>query len=143
MLEKALAPNIIFDDYKVVMVDEVQDLSWLEWRVISKLGRTAEEMYLVGDDDQAIYGWKGSDVRIFQRWPCKEEHKTSLPTTHRLPQKVYKLATHIVHQITIRLGNEYDCKKSYEGKVDFLHDTGEFDPIIDICLLYTSPSPRD
>ena len=48
MLEKALASNIIFDDYKVVMVDEVQDLSWLEWRVVAKLGKTAEEMYLVG-----------------------------------------------------------------------------------------------
>ena len=132
MLGKALAPNIIFDDYKVVMVDEVQDLSWLEWRVISKLGKTAEEMYLVGDDDQSIYGWKGSNVKIFQKWPCKKEHIEILPTTHRLPQKVYRLAKHISHQITLRLGNEYTCKKSYEGKVDFLHDTGEFDPIIDI-----------
>jgi len=132
MLEKALAPNIIFDNYKVVMVDEVQDLSWLEWRVVAKLGKTAEEMYLVGDDDQSIFGWKGSDSRIFQKWPCKKEHIKILPTTHRLPQKVYRLAKHISHQITHRLGNEYDCKKSYEGKVDFLHDTGEFDPIIDI-----------
>ena len=132
MLEKALAPNIIFDDYKVVMVDEVQDLSWLEWRVIAKLGKTTEEMYLVGDDDQSIFEWKGSDSRIFQKWPCREATTKILPTTHRLPQKVYKLATHIAHQITHRLGNEYDCRKSYEGKVDFLHDTGEFDPIIDI-----------
>ncbi len=132
MLEKALAPNIIFDNYKVVMVDEVQDLSWLEWRVIAKLGKTTEEMYLVGDDDQSIFEWKGSDSRIFQHWPCKKEHIKILPTTHRLPQKVYRLAKHISHQITHRLGNEYDCKKSYEGKVDFLHDKGEFDPIIDI-----------
>ena len=132
MLEKALAPNIIFDNYKVVMVDEVQDLSWLEWRVIAKIGRTTEEMYLVGDDDQAIYGWKGSDVRIFQKWPCPKEHIEILPTTHRLPKKVYRLAKHISNQITHRLGNEYTCKKTYEGKVDFLHDTGEFDAIIDI-----------
>ena len=132
MLEKALAPNIIFNNYKVVMVDEVQDLSWLEWRVIAKLGKTTEEMYLVGDDDQSIFGWKGSDSRIFQNWPCKKENTKILPATHRLPQKIYRLATHIVHQITHRLGNEYACKKSYEGKIDFLHDTGEFDPIIDI-----------
>jgi superfamily I DNA/RNA helicase len=132
MLEKALAPNIIFDNYKVVMVDEVQDLSWLEWRVIAKLGKTTEEMYLVGDDDQSVFGWKGSDSRIFQKWPCKKENIKILPITHRLPQKIYRLATHIVHQINHRLGNEYDCKKSYEGKLDFLHDTGEFDPIIDI-----------
>ena len=70
MLEKALAPNIIFPDYKVVMVDEVQDLTPLEWRVIAKLGLTTEELYLVGDDDQAIYGWKGANVKIFQKWSC-------------------------------------------------------------------------
>ena len=132
MLEKALAPNIIFDNYKVVMVDEVQDLSWLEWRVIAKLGKTTEEMFLVGDDDQSIFEWKGSDSRIFQKWPCKKENTKILPITHRLPQKIYRLATHIVHQIHHRLGNEYECKKPYEGKLDFLHDTGEFDPIVDV-----------
>ena len=73
MLEKALAKNIEFKPYKLVLVDEAQDLSKLEWQVISKIARNTEELVLVGDDDQSIYGWKGSDARIFQKWPCKKE----------------------------------------------------------------------
>ena len=78
MLLKALYPTIEFPSYKLVLVDEVQDLSKLEWQVISKIAQKTEELYLVGDDDQAIFGWKGSDVRIFQKWPCKKENITRL-----------------------------------------------------------------
>ena len=71
MLHKALHPDIIFDYYKLLIVDECQDLSKLEWKVIAKLSKNSEDLYLAGDDDQAIFGWKGSDVRIFQRWPVR------------------------------------------------------------------------
>ena len=55
----------------MVMVDEAQDLTDLEWAVIKKLANNTEELHLVGDDDQAIYGWKGAKVTTFQKWPCK------------------------------------------------------------------------
>jgi len=67
MLLKALYPTVEFQPYKLVLVDEVQDLSKLEWQVISKIAQKTEELFLVGDDDQAIFGWKGSDVSIFQK----------------------------------------------------------------------------
>ena len=56
MLLKALYPTVEFPSYKLVLVDEVQDLSKLEWQVISKIAQKTEELFLVGDDDQAIYG---------------------------------------------------------------------------------------
>ena len=60
MLYKAFQTTLSFGDYKMVMVDEVQDLTDLEWAVIKKLANNTEELHLVGDDDQAIYGWKGA-----------------------------------------------------------------------------------
>ena len=139
MLEKALASNIIFPDYKVVMVDEVQDLTPLEWRVIAKLGLTTEELYLVGDDDQAIYGWKGANVKIFQKWSCDESRKIILPKTHRLPVKIYNLAQQIADNITHRIGNKYEpCKVNCHGKdnqegiIQPLFEMDELDEIIDV-----------
>ena len=78
-----------------MLVDEAQDLSKLEWQVISKIARNTEELVLVGDDDQSIYGWKGSDARIFQKWPCKKECVRSLPKTYRLPPAIYKVVMKI------------------------------------------------
>ena len=120
MLEKALAKNIEFKPYKLVLVDESQDLSKLEWQVISKIAKNTEELVLVGDDDQSIYGWKGSDTRIFQKWPCKKECKRSLPKTHRLPPAVYNVVMKIQSQIQKRLGTEFECDPSKKGSFRFI-----------------------
>ena len=99
MLEKALVENVHFPKYEVVIVDEVQDLTPLEWKVISKLGKLTKDLYLVGDDDQGIYGWKGADVKIFQKWPCREDNITFLDKTHRLPTKIYNLSQKIINDV--------------------------------------------
>jgi len=120
MLEKALAKNIEFKPYKLVLVDEAQDLSKLEWQVISKIARNTEELVLVGDDDQSIYGWKGSDARIFQKWPCKKECVRSLPKTYRLPPAVYKVVMKIQGEIQHRLGTKFECDPTKEGSFGFI-----------------------
>ena len=113
-------------------LSEVQYLSKLEWQVISKIAQKTEELYLVGDDDQAIFGWKGSDVRIFQKWPCKKENITRLKTSYRLPGKIYDFALSIRNDIKHRLGNEFTCKKRIdpkikdEGSIEYINDLEEF-----------------
>jgi len=120
MLEKSLVKNIEFKPYKLVLVDEAQDLSKLEWQVISKIARNTEELVLVGDDDQSIYGWKGSDARIFQKWPCKKECVRSLPKTYRLPPAVYKVVMKIQGEIQHRLGTKFECDPNKEGSFCFI-----------------------
>ena len=135
MLLKALKPTIEFPSYKVVLVDEVQDLSRLEWQVISKIRRKTEEIYLVGDDDQAIYGWKGSDVSIFQKWRCKKHNITKLEKTYRLPGKIYDLALKIRDEIGNRMGNEFKCEKrdnNDEGSINDISDVEELEDTIKV-----------
>jgi superfamily I DNA/RNA helicase len=129
MLLRALQPTIDFPSYKLVLVDEVQDLSRLEWQVISKIGRKTEELFLVGDDDQAIYGWKGSDVSIFQKWPCQKQNVIRLEKSHRLPGKIYDLAINIRSNIKTRLGNEFSCAKRIDPKI---MDEGSINEIVDL-----------
>jgi len=143
MLEYALKPNIHFPEYKVVILDEAQDLTRLEWKVIAKLGKTTEEMYLVGDDDQGIYGWKGADINVFLKWPCQEEHKKFLHHTHRLPTKIYNLAQRIIQDIKpehriggLKRENYFPCpekccgKENFPGVLETLHDLEELIEII-------------
>ena len=133
MLTKALYSTVEFPNYEIVLVDEAQDLSKLEWEVISKIARKTKDLFLVGDDDQAIYGWKGANVAIFQKWPCKKENVTRLEKTHRLPGKIYDFALSIRDQIKTRLGNEFFCKKRIEsndeGSIDYIYDLGEIEEI--------------
>ena len=58
--------------FKVIFIDEAQDLSPLQWKLFDKLKNYADNIYLAGDDDQAIFAWAGADVDRFINEPAKE-----------------------------------------------------------------------
>ncbi len=49
--------------FKHLMVDEYQDVNPLQEKLIQGLHAKSESLFVVGDDDQAIYGWRGADVK--------------------------------------------------------------------------------
>ena len=130
MLHKGLHPDIVFDYYKLLIVDECQDLSRLEWKVVAKLSKNSEDLYLAGDDDQAVFGWKGSDVSIFQKWPIRK--REILPHTYRLPRKIYDLAQGLTRQIEKRMGNTYKVKKDEEGVLERIGQLEEIEDKIKV-----------
>ena len=52
-------------NFTVVFIDEAQDLSPLQWKLYDKLKENSKDVYLAGDDDQAIFAWAGADVNRF------------------------------------------------------------------------------
>jgi DNA helicase-2/ATP-dependent DNA helicase PcrA len=83
MLEKFLdsgeAPKL-----RVMFVDEAQDLSLIQWRLVKKIEERSQDSYISGDDDQAIYKWNGAHVNTFINLEGK---KTVLDQSQRVPQK--------------------------------------------------------
>jgi superfamily I DNA/RNA helicase len=59
--------------FKAIFIDEAQDLSPLQWKLFDKLKEYADDIYLAGDDDQAIFAWAGADVDRFINEPAKEK----------------------------------------------------------------------
>jgi len=107
MLERA-ARGAMRGDAEVVFVDEAQDLSPLQWRVIEKLCRRAEEVHIAGDDDQAIYTWAGADAHGMARFTAKhsgDSHVLSL--SHRLPAAVHAKSQDLIRRVTLRVDKEF------------------------------------
>jgi DNA helicase-2/ATP-dependent DNA helicase PcrA len=88
----------------VVIVDEAQDLSRLQWAALWRLAENAQRVYLAGDDDQAIYEWAGADPRAFLDQPGEIE---VLPTSHRCPKLVTELAQSVISRVSIRQSKEW------------------------------------
>jgi len=49
--------------YQYIMVDEYQDTNELQLKLIQKLCSAHNNICVVGDDDQSIYGWRGAHIR--------------------------------------------------------------------------------
>ncbi len=54
--------------YRHILVDEFQDTNTLQYAWIRLLAGTSGKLFVVGDDDQAIYGWRGARVENVQHF---------------------------------------------------------------------------
>ncbi len=109
-------------DVDVLFVDEGQDLSWLQWKVVHKLGARVQRRYLAGDDDQCIYIWAGASAEMFNTEPCDDY--LVLPQSYRICSSVHKLSQNIIKRIRVRQPKEFKPRDS----VGFVKPTGHLDP---------------
>lgn len=54
--------------FSYILVDEFQDINAVQYRVIKLLAGSGQNLFAVGDDDQAIYGFRGSDPAIMRQF---------------------------------------------------------------------------
>src|ERR1700694_5082596 len=54
--------------FKYILVDEYQDVNYAQYRLVATLAKEHGNITVVGDDDQSIYSWRGSDYRMILRF---------------------------------------------------------------------------
>lgn len=92
------APRV---DVDVLAVDECQDNTPLNWRVVEILARGCRRVTWAGDDDQAIYEWSGADVAYLLRAAGQNPTRV-LGQSHRVPRRVQEIALSVVNRIRQR-----------------------------------------
>ncbi len=90
ILERSLDNPYGVEGYKLVIVDEAQDLSLLQWKLVKILLDKCDIAYIAGDDDQAICESMGADPNQFVAIEC-ETDSTSCKYSHRVPQKIHQV----------------------------------------------------
>ena len=83
-----------------VLVDEYQDINPIQEELIRLLHQHSETLFVVGDDDQSIYGWRGADVTRIQtfmsRYAAASTH--TLAVNYRSTKLIVRSADHFAHQ---------------------------------------------
>ena len=121
-------------DFEVVFIDEAQDLSPLQWKLYDKLKQKSKDIYLAGDDDQAIFAWAGADVNRFINEPAKEK---VLQYSKRISRSVQEQSTMPVSRISgIRKQKNY-LPRDFEGESKYIANLGQVDLSKDKWLILT------
>ena len=108
--------------FDVAFIDEAQDLSPIQWKMVDIIKKNAKYVILAGDDDQAIYGWAGADVKKFQQETSKKN--IILPQSYRVPKSIQYIADKILDRIpdSKRVRKQWKARDE-EGNVDYITDT--------------------
>ena len=119
MIEKFIVSGLC-PKYDVAFIDEAQDLSPIQWKMFNIIKENSKYVILAGDDDQAIYGWAGADVKKFQQEVSKKD--IILPQSYRVPQSVQSLADKILDLIPIsrRVQKNWKARKE-QGTVNYVY----------------------
>ena len=132
------------------------------------LAEPENNLFAVGDDDQSIYGFRGSDPSFMQKYTTdyRDAKKIILDVNYRCSGNIMNSAARLIKHNDVRLdknivpykdaGYAVDIK-GFETPADeyrevyklvdrYINDGAGYNDIAVLyrtCLLYTSPSPRD
>jgi len=106
--------------YRYIMVDEYQDTNELQFQLLELLASEHNNLCVVGDDDQSIYGWRGANIRnileFSQRF--KDTKTVKLEVNYRSTTPVLEAANELIEHNTQRIGKNLT---SYRGKGQSIH----------------------
>lgn len=94
--------------FSYVLIDEFQDINPIQYEIIRMLCIPPYELFVVGDDDQAIYGFRGSDSKIFLQFlqDYKDAVTISLAVNYRCGGTIVKASRKLIEHNTVRVMKE-------------------------------------
>jgi len=94
--------------YQYIMVDEYQDTNELQYQLLKLLASKHNNISVVGDDDQSIYGWRGANIKnILEFHKHFEGAKVvKLEINYRSTQQILNAANTLIEHNRKRLGKK-------------------------------------
>ena len=110
--------NKIASRVKYLIVDEYQDVNPLQEELIRQLHELGAQLCVVGDDDQTIYQWNGSNVdnilNFANRYP--NVYKIPMAENFRSSKGIVETAKSVVERNTVRLPKDIISKEKQSFK---------------------------
>jgi DNA helicase-2/ATP-dependent DNA helicase PcrA len=94
--------------FNALLVDEFQDTNTIQYAWIRVLAGDRNNIMVVGDDDQSIYGWRGAKIENIQQFTNDFPQATTirLEQNYRSTQNILEAANGLIDQNIGRLGKE-------------------------------------
>ncbi|HVW58423.1 MAG TPA: UvrD-helicase domain-containing protein, partial [Puia sp.] len=100
---------------KAMAIDEVQDINAQQYEFFRRLGKGAN-LLAIGDPDQAIYGFRGSDTKLFFQLE-KEFRVEALTENYRCPGLILAAASGVIGHNTFKSGVALQATRPQGGRI--------------------------
>lgn len=117
----------ISDRYKYIMVDEYQDTNDLQYKLLRQLCYNHQNLVVVGDDDQSIYGWRGARIENILNFKDQfnDVKLIKLETNYRSTPSILKAANELIDHNRSRLGKNLVSQLPDENPIEILEHNDE------------------
>ena len=125
--------------FQFILVDEYQDTNHAQYQLVKMLGSEHQNVCVVGDDDQSIYGWRGADIRNILDFEKDFPNATvvRLEENYRSTPGILRVANAVISANTERRGETLRPTRAEGDAVTVagaLDDRDEADFVVDEIL---------
>ena len=112
--------------FHFILIDEYQDINRMQYKIVKLLAGKENNLFVVGDDDQSIYGFRGSDPSIMLGFGSGTNGKTNecptkiinLNINYRCGKEILTNAVAVIEENKVRYHKELQaCESNGRGKV--------------------------
>lgn len=113
--------------YQYIMIDEYQDTNELQLKLLQKLCTSHNNICVVGDDDQSIYGWRGAHIRNIMEFDedFSGTNVFKLQENYRSRTPILKVANALIEHNRSRLGKELIATRGEGEEIATLNSQDE------------------
>lgn len=132
--------------FSFVLVDEYQDTNRAQFRFVELLAGEHENLMVVGDDDQSIYGWRGADIRNILDFEQSFPSATTvrLERNYRSTQRILDAANTVIAENVNRKGKTLRTERTGGERITLVETFDENDEarwIVDEIVTRTRETP--
>lgn len=100
--------------YEYILIDEFQDINPPQYELIMQIKNSNNNIFVVGDDDQAIYGFRGSAPNVMQKFidDFPGAKCIYLTDNYRSCENIISLATRVIDDNKVRMHKDFGSKKT-------------------------------
>lgn len=122
--------------YQYILIDEFQDINKIQYDIIKLLAKPQDNLFIVGDDDQSIYGFRGSKPEIMLNFDkdYADTDKVILDTNYRSTGNIVSAAGKVIAHNKVRFAKNINTVNDPGDKVDIIEfntQAEEYEKIID------------
>jgi DNA helicase-2/ATP-dependent DNA helicase PcrA len=105
--------------FRYILIDEFQDVNSLQFQIVKMLAEPAGNLFIVGDDDQSIYGFRGSRPDIMRRFTTDypEAEVVKLSVNYRCSGNITETAGRVISHNKNRISKKIRAQKKAGDKV--------------------------